>query len=344
MSKVLDRVNQLNNISNLSSNGVDFLNLLYSNIRADLHPSFSITSKATGGITYMHQEDGNFYVCHKFLSDGDFILSENVTADILLVAGGGGGGYQVGGGGGAGGLIYRPSKDLSASTYSIVVGLGGNGSPNGSTEGTIGGDSTFGSILTAKGGGRGANHGVVTRAKDGGSGAGGSGNGSSQNESGGTSTQSSQSGDSGTYGFGNAGGEGEASNWSGGGGGGAGTKGEAATLLQAANIGGNGGSGKYYGDKFGTSVGEDGWFAGGGGGCGSTDHRHSYGGRGGGAKGYSNYGYYHKGLTTGDDAISNTGGGGGGVRDFYNGSTNYTRAGNGGSGIIIVRYKVAEYA
>jgi hypothetical protein len=69
------------------------------------------------------------------------------------------------------------------------------------------------------------------------------------------------------------------------------------------------------------------------------------GGSGVGGTGFGNSGMnvstaYGGGTTHGGDATVNTGSGGGGVRDTYNGSTNYTRAGNGSSGIVIVRYAV----
>ena len=64
-------------------------------------------------------------------------------------------------------------------------------------------------------------------------------------------------------------------------------------------------------------------------------------GLGGGGRGLADNGLLVTGRTYGDDAVPNTGGGGGGVRDSYAGAgPAYTRAGNGGSGIVIVRYAI----
>jgi hypothetical protein len=65
----------------------------------------------------------------------------------------------------------------------------------------------------------------------------------------------------------------------------------------------------------------------------------SLGGLGGGGRGFGNWAFPVAGLTAGENGETNTGGGGGGVRDNYNGPSGaYTRAGNGGSGIVIIRY------
>jgi hypothetical protein len=81
---------------------------------------------------------------------------------VLIVAGGGGGGSDMGGGGGGGGVIYNPTFNVQASStpYTIVVGAGGAGTPNGTNNprGTNGSNSTFNG-LTAIGGGGGASTG-----------------------------------------------------------------------------------------------------------------------------------------------------------------------------------------
>lgn len=79
--------------------------------------------------------------------------------DVTLVGGGGGGGGSssvvYGGGGGGGGATIRRRVPITPNTaYTITIGAGGFGSLSGT--GTTGGDSTFGSLVTAKGGSGGA--------------------------------------------------------------------------------------------------------------------------------------------------------------------------------------------
>ena len=112
---------------------------------------------------------------------------------------GGGGGISAssttggsGGGGGAGTRIWIPSASLSA-TESIVVGTGGASVSSGN--GNPGGDSSFGSLATAKGGnaGAGTNGGGPTTGGSGGSGSTsvpGWGAGSDSGNSGGTGSRS----------------------------------------------------------------------------------------------------------------------------------------------------------
>src|SRR6056300_1032589 len=236
----------------------------------------------------------------------------SLQANVLLVAGGGGGGSDNAGGGGAGGVIYKTAQTLNAASYTIKVGTGGVG-PITNQSATNGYNSeAFGS--TAIGGGRGGtgNAGILNGS------VGGSGGGGASEGTNGT-------GGAGTSGQGNSGGNGFAS--SGGGGGGAGTPG---TDGVATNNAGNGGSGLLV-SVFGETYGENGWFAGGGGG--GVDNSASalagtgIGGSGGGGDG---------GRGAGESGIPHTGGGGGGAN--YPGANVY--GGNGGSGIVLVRYIV----
>ena len=168
---------------------------------------------------------------------------ENVI-DFLVVAGGGGSGggdNAYGGGGGAGGLVYRPAKPVSSTggPYTVSIGSGGAGltidNSNPGSIGATGGDTTIGSspdpiYFIAKGGGGGAvagGHSFSTVGGAGGSGGGGGGGAAGAKDAGAT-TQPTQPGDSGTYGHGSAG------NPNGGGGGGAGGTGS------PNNHGGNG--------------------------------------------------------------------------------------------------------
>jgi hypothetical protein len=250
--------------------------------------------------------------------------------EVLVVAGGGGGGFQVGGGGGAGGVIYNSAFPVTPTVaYTVTVGAGGAGAAGGGSAGANGSNSIFG-VLTAIGGGRGANHDQTPTpgglGLPGGSGGGGSGNNSSISALGGA----------GTPGQGFSGGRGRAPNgpnygeawtsgdlWAGGGGGGAGGPG----LDSRVNAqGGAGGPGVQFSIS-GTAT----FYGGGGGGCNSvTGNPRTSGGAGGGGNGRGN----------GDDAtdkngVASTGGGGGGVRDTSG------AAGSGGSGIVIIRYSLA---
>lgn len=242
--------------------------------------------------------------------------------EVLVVAGGGGGAY-TGSGGGAGGLIYRTNFPVISGTgYTVTVGAGGTAGA--SQTGGNGGNSVFGS-LTAIGGGGGITHG-------GGSGvAGGSGSGASQPSILGTT----YTGGAATAGQGFPGGSAYGqvnSGWAGGsaGGGGAGGPGVdgGADILGY----GNGGPGLYFGNAFGTGYGQNGWFAGGGGG-GEVSHSHTTtGGIGGGGSGTAN--------AAGAAGSANTGGGGAG--GGYNGT--YFAGGVGGSGIVILKYRITPDA
>jgi hypothetical protein len=119
----------------------------------------------------------------------------------------------------------------------------------------------------------------------------------------------------------------------GGGGGGAGTGGSAGT--QAAPFGGAGGHGILL-----TISGNPVYYGGGGGGCaGNSGSAYSGtvpGGLGGGGTGLGPT----SSPTTIADGAANTGGGGGGTCDSNIGGT--VRAGNGGSGIVVVRYALTS--
>ena len=52
-------------------------------------------------------------------------ILRDIVCDILIVGGGGAGGHINGGGGGAGGVVYAINKTLTMGTYTIYVGRGG---------------------------------------------------------------------------------------------------------------------------------------------------------------------------------------------------------------------------
>ena len=108
-----------------------------------------------------------------FTSSGTFTVPSGVTQVKVTVIGGGGGGASSstsnpGGGGGAGGIAVGVVSGLSG-TVAVTVGAGGaGGASGGANSGADGGTSSFGSYLSATGGGGGN-----APVSDGGAGAGG---------------------------------------------------------------------------------------------------------------------------------------------------------------------------
>lgn len=153
------------------------------------------------------------YKYHKFTSSGNFVVSTagSGIVDIMVVAGGGGGGKNRAGGGGAGGMRTITNVTITAQTYSIVVGAGGQFMA--SAQNSTNGSDSSGLGYTSLGGGRGGGNAFSPETGLGGSGGSGGGAGSTSGKTGG----------SGTSGQGNDGGD---SNGSGAGGGGAGGVGE----------------------------------------------------------------------------------------------------------------------
>jgi len=224
--------------------------------------------------------------------------------EYLVVAGGGSGAGNrgLGGGGGAGGLLQGLLPITLGTSYTVTVGAGGVDSS--SANGGVGGNSVFGAI-SASGGGTGGEASASASGYPGGSGGGGGNN------------TVGRPGGSAVSGQGNYGGTGYSggSPYGGGGGGGAGTVGLNATL---AGGGGNGGAGIASAIS-GTVVA----YAGGGGGA-ALGTVQGTGGVGGGGSGSG-------GSAAPTAGSANTGGGGGA-------DGRQTQGGNGGSGIVIVRY------
>jgi hypothetical protein len=245
----------------------------------------------------------------------------------LVVGGGGPGGYQAGGGGGAGGYYYNAALGVTPSNeYSILVGAGGVAAIAATDYGSNGGVSSIlggGLNVVVAGGGSGGN-GAACRAGV----AGGSGGGSSFN---------SESAGSGNSGQGHAGGVGNdqadnLANRLAGGGGGAGAAGGDATATGATHNPGGGGKGAEC-DITGVST----WYAGGGGGGGGfyngKQDAAADGGLGGGGKGSRKPASGSVELA-GDGVDGLGGGGGGGSGD----QAGYYVGGDGGDGIVIIRY------
>jgi hypothetical protein len=275
-------------------------------------------AKATGGII---TEDSQYWY-HTFGASGTFTPKQSLSCDVLVVAGGGGGGGGEsqgpaggGGGGGAGGYLTSSNFSLTAINYTVTVGAGGNGGPI-FTVGSNGSNSVFSTITSTGGGGGGRASGSATSAaSNGGSGGGGGGTSVGANTNlGGAASPSGQ---------GNAGGNSVGSR-AGGGGGGANSVGQ---LTNANLVAGNGGSGLTSSIN-GISVAR----AGGGGGGVYNSGTAGTATDGGGAGGR---------YAAGTAGTGNTGGGGGGGAGSDSGGSpadqRYT-GGNGGSGIVIVRY------
>jgi hypothetical protein len=259
----------------------------------------------------------NGYNTHTFTASGNITFTKTGTIEYLVVAGGGGGGNGNGaGGGGAGGYLTATGFAVNSGTFTVTVGAGGAGGDQQTgarRNGQRGSNSILFGAITAIQGGGGAGSGNETF--NGGSGGGGSGYGY-------TST-----GGTGIPGQGNNGGAGRpfsaGTESGGGGGGGAATAGNSATT--ADGIGATGGAG-LISSISGANV----TYAGGGGG-----YVNGAGGSGGGGKGAF--------LTqAGNPGTVNTGGGGGagGQNDSAPGGQTWMQGGNGGSGIVIIRYPV----
>jgi len=256
------------------------------------------------------------YRSHKFTSSGTFTATALISqVDALMVAGGGGGGTDNSGGGGAGGMKVHTGINVSAQGYSITIGGGGSGSsvsagdagPYGSNGSNT---SAFGYSVT--GGGVGASSGG-NNAASGGSGGGGG------NET------ASATGGSGASGQGTAGGNG--ANGGGGGGGGKGAAGQNGNV-RSSGAGGYGGTGAQNNYATGSNI----WYAAGGNG---GNENGVYGGQVstnsiGGVTNTTN-------SNRATSGTANTGAGGGG-------STHTTganpAAGDGGSGVVVIRYAV----
>jgi len=315
-------------------------------------------------------EPGNGYRYLVFTSSGNLYVNKSGRVDILVVGGGGAGGngeqrpspaqYYAGGGGGAGGYYETMAFNLPVGDYDISIGAGGavssgpfnllpgpnrNGSPG--TPTYISGPTI--TTITAYGGGGGAgsfdtppNKGVGT-GSDGGSGGGGVNNQTAGIGNRTTATAPATGSSIPAYLQGHDRVQGHPGNEnptlviSAGGGGGAGSAGYLnadGTIAPSLTSGGDGrpawsddpGIPPTYGTP-GPTPGR--WFAGGGGG--GTNGGFDNGGTGGGGRGGDSY---PSAVSDGSAGTTNTGGGGGG------GSGSSRGGYAGGSGIVILRYKI----
>ena len=294
---------------------------------------------ATGGVISDYPSGGYVYRAHVFTSTGTFAVTApggyGDTVEIFAIGGGGGGsggfpGYGPGRGGGAGGAFVATSYPVSLTTYPVAVGAGGGGAKTGPVStpfatgrGSSGGNSTFTNptpqVLTAAGGGGGGDYdapSAVAPVSSGGPGGCGGGGGGypgapAPNIAGGTATQPSQNpsvSNLTNYGF--AGGTGD-NTTAGGGGAGGGTGGVGDNYSAPASTLRSGGPGIPITYAYGPS----------------SPVTYGAGGPTGGP---------NTGPTV--DATYSTGNGGMGWL------TNPTpsQGGNGGSGIVVVRYQIAS--
>lgn len=300
----------------------------------------SLWSPVGGGVAQVEPN----YTIQSFTNAGSATFNVPVGINfvhVLVVAGGGAGG-TLGGGGGAGGFVEVFDYPVTpGGTVPVVVGQGGTAyggylAPGG-TSLNSGNPSAFGNIV-AVGGGAGAAHpgdnrfslpqGSGTAGQPGGSGGGASyantTNGSAQNTT------------WGYQGYPGGGAPGSPPHSSGGGGG-AGSAG--CPTGPGFGRGGTGGQGRSS-----WITGQQTWFAGGGGGGGHGPQSSAgYGGLGGGGAGSGStiaesgqWKTFLSGYAPPSPGAKNTGGGGGG--GGHTGSNPYGSGGNGGPGIVIVRF------
>jgi hypothetical protein len=317
---------------------------------------------ATGGSISTLTVGSDIYAVHSFTSVGSQTFTVTTagsealgsnTLEYMVIGGGGSGGSDMGGGGGAGGYLAGTVAAV-ATAYTVVVGGGGfvNNSGVGNRRGAEGGSSSLvggGTNLVALGGGGGAsNHDRGNNPAGGannnvavgsGGGASGGGGGAQDNRNPDGAYGGSRRG-TGTVGQGNDGGTGSGT-WYPGSGGGAGGPGRS-----NPPTGGIGVQNSILGPAY--------WWAGGGGGSNYSAHQDNRGGRGGGGGGAATN-FNNPGLDSlnpasgggqgstgsqinvpGGNAAANSGSGGGGG-SHYSGN-NY--GGAGGSGIVVIRYKI----
>jgi hypothetical protein len=287
------------------------------------------------------------YKIHTFTGPGTFTVSEksgigaNNIVSYMVVAGGAGGGYERAGGGGAGGFReYKGPTDsytaspldgnpggtaitVTATDYPITVGGGGAGRTSSGSTGTSGSNSVFSSITSAGGGGGGSHPypgGCANLGLAGGSGGGvvavnlpaptqgGAGNTPSTTPSQGNPAGATCTTVGSAYYYGSSGGGATA----------------AGSQASGSVTTGTGGAGATTSISATPTA-----YAGGGGGGGNTAPQVQPGGAGGGGAGGKN-------GTCAANATVNTGGGGGGGNGQP--GTPY-EGGDGGSGIVVIRYK-----
>ena len=324
----------------------DFKNAVFGGTSGVLSVTDTIQTSYSGYTVHEFRYDGGNQTNGKTIYSVT-VTNSSITADFLIIAGGGGGGKAKSGGsdepggGGAGELIYQTNIVFNVGTYEFAVGDGGSPRTNNITNTNTGGYSSSilaGSGITlnntynsnvngyvANGGQSGGVSGNIVPTPHGG------GGGGTAHNTPNVSPPVPESGtvDEDTYihfnpsatanqvgYFGNKGGIDSGSGNYGGGGGGSGGE-------PTESGAGHGGIGKQYSIKDGSTL----VYYGGGGGGG----KNGVGGLGGGGNGGVSGG--SQADKNGENGTEHTGSGGGG--DYHTATT----AGDGGSGLIIFRYK-----
>lgn len=297
---------------------------------------------ATGGTITTPTIGGINYRLHTFTSQSStFTVASGAGPIEVFIVGGGGGGGVLGGGGGGGGIIFASRVDLPSGSYPVAVGAGGQRETGWSGLVRKGNPSSVFSMTALPGGG-----GLSYQGNPPGdtnsnvSNTGGNKYGSTGSTSGATS-MSFASGWTGVTHGGRSGGGGDSNCCScrGGGGAGAGANGQSFSGRNGGNgvqinIDGNnfwwgGGGGN---DGYCSNTGGNGGLGGGGGGAGASS------GSGGGSARNSGANGQGGGSGNGGNGGAGTGGGGGAGSSGF-GSTNFS-GGNGGSGIVMIRYPI----
>jgi hypothetical protein len=276
------------------------------------NPAFFPAPILTGGTL---SSDSTYYYI-TFTANGSLQISNQaLTADVLIVSGGGGGGATGGIGSGAGGgaLRFISNQAFVPNNYVVIVGAGGTTIPDGESAGLPGGQSEVGVLLASV-----QNGGKLSPS-------GRSGNGGDSRLIIGTTETNFSGGSAGSS---------VAPGRAGGGGASAAGNGGSGVSGSSAGTGANGPD-TYSSWASATLTGHLGRYGGGGSGGFEFDgnRARTAGGAGGGGAGGA-------GTTSpffnAENGLQNTGGGGGGC----GGRTNIIggASGNGGSGIVIIRY------
>lgn len=201
--------------------------------------SFSVVNNPSGIIAFGGNEVKivGAYKYHIFTSTSSFNVIRGGAIEVMAAGGGGGGGGgNDGGGGGGGELDLFTSVNLSSGVVPVTVGAGGLGGSYGGGQ-TNGGTSSFGSYVSALGGGYGGNSATNGNGATGGSGGGASDRGGAENDEGspgGSSGSNTRNGGACNDLYLRTGA---------GGGGGATQAGSAGTVSSTSAAGGNGGQG-----------------------------------------------------------------------------------------------------
>lgn len=179
-----------NNTSAYGANGFWYATdaaTLAINYKWPIPPLGVIPFNASGGTTNEYFANGVYYRAHTFSSSGTFTIGQEPggIVDLLLIGGGGGGGSSFlsstatatigGGGGGGGGFLEISDIFLPPGNYTVTVGQGGAGGTVTSDPGDKGANTSFIGVsvqATVMGGGGGASAGVANSSTSGATGGG----------------------------------------------------------------------------------------------------------------------------------------------------------------------------